>query len=99
MPSMNLSTLSGPELRQLLDAARTRGQAQLTYQILQEMEARRAARGRPRGLFRMRRPNAGPRTFVVDDPPEDPGDDIPPMRLWAGPAAEPDAPRGRPPGP
>jgi uncharacterized protein YecT (DUF1311 family) len=96
---MNLSTLSGPELRQLLDAARTRGQAQLTYQILQEMEARRAARGRSRGLFRMRRPNAEPRALVLDEPPEDGEDDIPPMPLWVAPPREPDPPREPPPEP
>jgi uncharacterized protein YecT (DUF1311 family) len=99
MPSMNLSTLSGPELRRLLDTARARGQAQLTYQILQEMEARRAAGGRPRGLFRMRRRNAKPMALVLDDPPEDPEDDIPPMPLWGAPTREPDAPRELPPEP
>lgn len=88
MPSMNLSTLSGPELRQLLDTARSRGQAQLTYQILQEMEARRAARGRSRGLFRTRRPKTEPMPLVLDESPENPEDDIPPMPLWVAPARE-----------
>ena len=46
MPDIDLSTLNGPELRGLLDAARRRGAAQQSYQILQEMDARR---GRPAG--------------------------------------------------
>ncbi|MDZ4374140.1 MAG: hypothetical protein U1C74_22310 [Phenylobacterium sp.] len=89
---MNLSTLRSPELRQLLDAARTRGQAQLTYQILQEMEARRTARGQPRGLFRMRRPNAEPMALVLDSASNEPESDVtpltrpdPPLALEASP--------------
>jgi uncharacterized protein YecT (DUF1311 family) len=42
MPDVDLSTLSGAELRGLLDSTRRRGQAALTYEILQEMAARRA---------------------------------------------------------
>lgn len=86
MPSMNLSTLNGPELRQLLDTARARGQAELSYQILQEMEARREARGR--GLFRMRRGAAEPRVLDLGDPQEA-EDDIPPMPSWVAPVREP----------
>lgn len=41
MLQVDLSTLSGPELRQLLDTTRDRGQAALSYQVLQEMAARR----------------------------------------------------------
>lgn len=50
MPEVDLSTLSGAELRSLLDASRRRGQATQAYQILQEMEARRTPgrRGRRR---------------------------------------------------
>ena len=50
MPQINLSALSGPELRQMLDASRRRGDAALSYQVLQEMAARRdaAAKRRPR---------------------------------------------------
>jgi len=47
MMQVDLSTLRGPELRQLLDATRRRGQAKLSYEILQEMEARRARGGQP----------------------------------------------------
>jgi uncharacterized protein YecT (DUF1311 family) len=96
---MDLSTLTGRELRQLLDTARARGQAQLTYQILQEMEARRSARGRPHGLFRTRRPRAGAMALVLDDPLENPEDDVPPMPLWVAPAREPQAPLEPPPAP
>jgi uncharacterized protein YecT (DUF1311 family) len=42
MPQVNLSNLSGPELRGLLDSARQRGLAAQSYEILQEMAARRA---------------------------------------------------------
>lgn len=45
MLQVDLSTLRGPELRQLLDATRRRGQAKLSYEILQEMEARREGGG------------------------------------------------------
>ena len=42
MPHVNLSTLNGQELRQLLDSSRRRGDAALSYKVLQEMEARRS---------------------------------------------------------
>jgi len=41
MPQFDLSTLPAPELRQLLDSARQRGQAAQSYEILREMETRR----------------------------------------------------------
>jgi len=41
MLHVDLSKLSGPELRRLLDSTRQRGQAAQSYRILQEMEARR----------------------------------------------------------
>ncbi len=47
MPEVNLSALNGPELRSLLDSARSRGQAALSYQILQEMAARREGQRGP----------------------------------------------------
>lgn len=47
MPEVNLSALNGQDLRSLLDSARARGQAQLSYQILQEMAARREGRQGP----------------------------------------------------
>ena len=50
MPQLDLSTLSGAQLRQLLDSARSRGQATLAYQILQEMAARREGREAGRRL-------------------------------------------------
>lgn len=46
MPGIDLSTLSGPELRRLLDVARTRGQDGLAAELLAEIDARGA--GLPR---------------------------------------------------
>jgi len=40
MSQIDLSTLPGQELRQLLDSARQRGHAAQSYEILQEMESR-----------------------------------------------------------
>jgi len=81
MPQVNLSSLSGPELRALLNATRERGEAAQSYEILQEMAARRGgAQGRERdGLFEKRRPPE-PR-FIDLDPAEplDPEDDVPPL--------------------
>lgn len=74
MPDFDLSTLSGPELRSLLDSTRKRGQAAQAYRILQEMDARRAREPRREGGER-------PRTISVDlgDPLDrrDPLDDEP----------------------
>jgi hypothetical protein len=52
MSQIDLSSLSGPELRGLLDSARQRGQAAQSYEILKEMAERRERRearvaGRP----------------------------------------------------
>src|SRR5438045_3224768 len=96
--TVNLSTLRGPELRRLLDSARERGQATLSYQILQEMAARRERREKagPRGLFKGRRPSEE-RVISVDfsDPlerAEDELDDLPPLPAWRLPLPpEPDA--------
>lgn len=58
MLNVDLSTLRGQELRQLLDTTRRRGDAAVTYEILQEMAVRRE-RGEPeqrRGLFGPKRP-------------------------------------------
>ncbi|HEX7886571.1 MAG TPA: hypothetical protein VF474_11395, partial [Phenylobacterium sp.] len=83
MLQVDLSTLRGPELRRLLDAARERGQAALSYKILQEMEARRErdGRGGALALLPVRR-RTEPRVISVDlgDPLECPD-----------PLAEPDA--------
>jgi uncharacterized protein YecT (DUF1311 family) len=82
MPDVDLSTLAAPELRRLLDAARGRGQATLSYQILQEMEARRDRGARARLPGRKR---AEPRVIDLNL-----GDD--PLDRWEDPleAAEPD---------
>jgi uncharacterized protein YecT (DUF1311 family) len=88
MLNVDLSTLRGQELRQLLDTTRRRGEAALTYEILQEMEARRE-RGEPegaRGLFGPKRSNE-PRVIEIDlgDPldPKDPDLDDPPPAFAA----------------
>jgi uncharacterized protein YecT (DUF1311 family) len=65
MPQFDLSALEGQELRRLLDSARRQGQAAQTYEILREMDARRARGDRPRTLF-PRRLRAAPRTIVLE---------------------------------
>jgi uncharacterized protein YecT (DUF1311 family) len=85
MPQVNISALNGQELRQLLDSSRRRGDAALSYKVLQEMAARREAAVERRGPFAMRR-TAEPRHIDVDlsDPLE--ADDVPPMPNWRPPA-------------
>lgn len=78
---LDLSILSGPELRSLLDSARERGQAAQSYEILQEMARRREAgetEGRGRLMKGRRRP-AEPRIITLDlgdplEPHDDPFD-------------------------
>lgn len=101
MPQMNLSALSGQELRRLLDASRARGDAPLAYQILQEMAERREAR-EAGGRALARRPGE-PRVVALNlGDPDDAEDDVPPMPNWRppGPAAvhepEPGQRRSRP---
>lgn len=90
MPQVDLATLSAPELRRLLDTTRGRGDAALSYRILQEMAARREGRGR-RGLLAARRP-AEPRVVAVDlGDPLEPQDELPPMPRWRVPADRPAA--------
>ena len=86
MPNVNLSSLSGPELRRLLDSARQRGEAALSYRILQEMEVRREG-GERKGLFALRR-SAEPHNVAVNlgDPMDRPDDDVPPMPSWRAPS-------------
>lgn len=91
MPQVNLSDLSGPDLRRLLDSTRGRGDAALSYRILQEMAARREGRGQ-RGLFPIRR-HTEPHIVSVDlgdplDREED--DDLPPLPRWRQSAVEPE---------
>lgn len=84
MPQMNLSALSGQELRRLLDASRARGDAPLAYQILQEMAERRDTR-EARGRSLARRP-AEPRAVALNlGDPADTEDDLPPMPNWRPP--------------
>ena len=105
MPQVDLTTLTETELRRLLRAARERGQAAQSYQILQEMAARRAAGGP--GLFRARRP-AEPRLIALDvgeaaesqAPEAAEDDDIPPLPPgWVPLAPEPQAAPAAAPGP
>jgi uncharacterized protein YecT (DUF1311 family) len=84
MQQVNLTTASGQELRQLLDSSRRRGDAALSYSILQEMAARREAPGERRAL-KGRRP-AEPRLISVDfGDPLDKTEDLPPMPNWRPP--------------
>lgn len=95
MSQVDLSTLSGSELRQLLDSARARGQAAQSYRILQEMEARRrreGAGGGRRPLFARRRREAGAGQRVIDidlGDPLEPKEEPPALPAWNAP--EPDA--------
>ncbi len=59
MMQVDLSTLRGPELRRLLDSTRERGQAALSYEILQEMAARRERGGKRTAEPRMVAMNLG----------------------------------------
>jgi len=98
MAQVDLSALSGPELRRLLDTTRARGDAALSYQILQEMAARRDA-PKPRGLLAMRRP-AEPRMIALNlGDPLEPEDELPPLPAWRPPPPEPAAAAARPPEP
>lgn len=84
MPQINLTTLSGQELRQRLDASRARGNAALAYEILREMATRRAAETGRRSVLRRRA--AEPRIVDVDlgDPLEK-DDDLPAIPHWRAP--------------
>src|SRR5579864_9520261 len=63
---VDLAAMPGPELRSLLDSTRRRGDAKLSYEILQEM-AQRRERGEPARAtpFRKRR-HAAPHLVSVD---------------------------------
>jgi len=91
MPQFDLSNATGQELRQLLDSSRRRGDAALTYKILQEMAARREAPVERR-RFKARRSQAEPQLVAVDlgDPMEAPDDDLPPAPNWRPPPHEPE---------
>lgn len=96
MPQVDLSTLSGPELRRLLDAARARGEASLSYKILQEMAARRESR-EARGRSAMRRAGE-PRIVALNlgDPLEHEAEPPPEIHAaFAEPEPEPAARRSR----
>jgi uncharacterized protein YecT (DUF1311 family) len=80
MLQVDLSSLSGAELRSLLDTTRSRGQADLSYRILQEMEARRAREPGPKALFKRRRGEPKMIELNLGDPLEpepDEDDDVP----------------------
>lgn len=81
MPHVNLSALTGRELRAQLDSCRARGDAAAAYGILQEMAARRQA-GRSKGAKRA----GDPRVVEVDlgDPLEE-AEEIPPAPHWRAP--------------
>ncbi|HEY3948485.1 hypothetical protein [Phenylobacterium sp.] len=92
MLQINLSALNTRELRQLLDASRRRGDATLSYKVLQEMQVRREGTAKGR--------DGEPREFVValDEADEAEADDLPPAPLWS-PAREGPAHAAAPPEP
>jgi hypothetical protein len=88
MPQVNLSALNGQELRQLLDSSRRRGDAALSYQVLQEMAVRRENPTGRRGAT-MRGQEAPPHIEAeLGEPAEE--DDLPPMPNWRPPSREPE---------
>jgi uncharacterized protein YecT (DUF1311 family) len=90
MPDVDLSALSAPELRRLLDATRARGNATLAYQILQEMAARREARGK-RAIALKRSTEPRVVAFDLGDPLEPEGEPPPePPARDVAPGAEPE---------
>jgi hypothetical protein len=105
MPQIDLSTLDGAELRNLLDSARRHGQAAQSYEILREMEARRHRPPRPKTLA-PKRHRREPHTISLElgdplerreDPLLDEGfDDQRPLRLSEAPARK-AAPPSKPP--
>ena len=93
MPNINLSTLNGQELRRLLDATRRRGDAALSYQVLQEMALRREQEKDRAGLGLLKRRAREPHIIDVDlaDNSIEAKDEIPPMPSWRPPATGPQA--------
>lgn len=97
MPQVDLAALNGRDLRQLLDASRRRGDATLSYKILQEMAVRREHPAE-RGPFMMLRPGE-PRLAAVDlDDPMEP-DELPPLPTWRAPGEAPGTSAPPPPKP
>lgn len=91
MPQVDLSTLSGVELRQLLDTSRRRGDAALSYKVLQEMAVRRDAPAERRRA--LAQGPAEPHLIEVElGDPADEDDDLPPMPNWRPPAHAAEAP-------
>ncbi|HEX3363748.1 hypothetical protein [Phenylobacterium sp.] len=88
MPQVNLSALNGQELRQLLDSSRRRGDAALSYQVLQEMAVRRENPAGRRGSTI--RGLEEPRQIEVELGEMAEDDDLPPMPNWRPPAREPE---------
>jgi uncharacterized protein YecT (DUF1311 family) len=87
MPDVNLSSLSGTELRRLLDTTRARGQASLSYKVLQEMADRRERGGRRRA-----RQPTDPRIVAIDlSDPLEAEDEPPPLAAEAAAPPEPPA--------
>ena len=83
MPQVNLTALSGQELRQRLDSSRARGDAALAYEILREMATRREAETARRP--RARRRAGEPHLVEVDLDDTGEADDLPPMPHWRAP--------------
>jgi uncharacterized protein YecT (DUF1311 family) len=71
MMQVDLATLRGPELRRLLDTTRERGQAALSYEILQEMAARRERGGKRSAEPRMVALNLSDPLEAQEEPKDD----------------------------
>src|SRR5665213_323414 len=92
MSTIDLSVLPGQELRQLLDSARQRGHAAQTYEILREMEARRAGTRPANPKIKRSAARRAPRTIELQlgDPlerleePYELSEDEPPLTLGQG---------------
>jgi len=89
MPQVNLSSLNGRELRQLLDTSRRRGDAALSYSILQEMAARRDGKV-GRDSFKLRRQGEARLATVDPGDPIETSDDLPPALNGPPPSQDPE---------
>ncbi len=86
MPQLNLADITGLELRNLLDASRRRGDATLSYQILQEMADRRESRGHRRPSKARRA--SGPHMADVELGEPLQADELPPVPKWRPPGGK-----------
>jgi hypothetical protein len=86
MPNVNLTALNPQELRRLLDSSRRRGDAALSYKILEEMAARRQTSSN--GRWRKGARPAEPRHIEVDFSEPGEADGLPPRPAGLTPHEE-----------